>query len=144
MNSVADIDRAHGVLLKLLQVANWRAFKIWRLSLPLRVAGWLLIAAAMAGLIFTAFWGPKVGLLSLQGLVIAGLATVSGLIIGKSLVHVVRFRDTLKQIAAGLALCCLGWLIGGVHLLVFDKMYLRRGKVEALMGRPPEDRGPAA
>jgi len=94
------------------------------------------------GLVYMAFWGPKLeATLTLQMLVVAGIATVAGSILGKNIMRVIRFRDTLKQIAAGLALCFCGWLIGGMHLIVFDKLYLRRGRIQALLSKLPAKDG---
>ena len=142
LKAVAGIDRAHRDLMALLAAANALAFKIWKLSPWLRGLGWTLIGAAVVGLVYMAFWGPKLeATLTLQMLVVAGIATVAGSILGKNIMRVIRFRDTLKQIAAGLALCFCGWLIGGMHLIVFDKLYLRRGRIQALLSKLPAKDG---
>ena len=138
LKSVAGIDRAHRDLMELLKASNSLAFKIWKLSPWLRGLGWALIVAAGVGLVYMAFWGPKLeARLTLRLLVVTGIATALGSIFGKTVIRVVRFRDTLQQIAAGLALCICGWLVGGVHLMVFDKLYLRRGRIQALLSKLP-------
>lgn len=55
MKRVAGVDRAYGDLIKLLATANCMAFKIWKLSPALRIAGWILIAAGILGLLYAAF-----------------------------------------------------------------------------------------
>ena len=138
LKGATGIDRAHRDLMELLKAANCLAFKIWKLSPWLRGLGWALIGTGVLGLIYMAFWGPKLeARLTLQMLVVAGIATVAGSVFGKNVIRVVRFRDTLQQIAAGLALSLCGWLIGGVHLMVFDKLYLRRGRIQALLSKLP-------
>jgi predicted acylesterase/phospholipase RssA len=145
LKGVAGIDRAHRDLMELLQAANCMAFKIWKLSPVLRGLGWVLIGAAVLGLLGIALWGPKVGArLTLQIVLLAGIAMVAASILGKKVVHVVRFRDTLKQIAAGLALCVCGPLIGGIHLAIFDKLYLRRGSIQGLRSKLSAKDGGAA
>jgi predicted acylesterase/phospholipase RssA len=143
LKGVAGIDRAHRDLMELLKAANCVAFKIWKLSPVLRSVGWALIVGALAGLICMVLWGPKLeARLTLRMALVIGTATVIGSIFGKNLVSVVRFRDTLKQIAAGLSLCLVGWLAGGVHLLVFDKLYLRRGRIQGLLSKLPTKTAP--
>jgi len=141
LKTAAGIDRAHRDLMELLKAANFMAFKIWKLSPVLRLLGWTLIIAALVGLIWTTIWGPEFTLLTLRMVLVTGLAAAAGSIVGKNMIRVVRFRDTLKQIAGGLALCFCGWLIGGIHLAVFDKMYLRRGSIEALLHKLPAKNG---
>ena len=142
LKTVAGIDRAHRDVMELLKAANCLAFKIWKLSPWLRGLAWALIGAAVLGLFYMAFWGPKLeARLTLKMLVVTGIATAAGSILGKNVIRVVRFRDTLQRIAAGLALCLCGWLIGGVHLMVFDKLYLRRGRIQALLSKLPAKDG---
>ena len=138
LQRVADIDEAHREVLALLKAANCLAFKIWKLSPALQALRWVLLVLAAAGVLYLAFWGPPLGVgLTLRQAVVAGITAVVGLLVGKNVMRVVHFGDTLKQIAAGLALCLCGWLIGGVHLMVFDKMYLRRGRIQGLLGKLP-------
>jgi predicted acylesterase/phospholipase RssA len=137
LKTVAGIERAHGDLMELLQASNCLAFKIWKLSPALRFLKWAVIAVVVAGLFYMAFWGPKLVVVTLQMVLITAFAAVASSVVGKNVIRVVRFRDTLKQIAAGGALCLGGWLIGGIHLLVFDQLYLLRGRIEALLNKLP-------
>jgi len=135
MKRVAGIDHAYKDLVRLLKVSNCQAFKIWQLSPILRTLGWVLLVVAIAGLLLLAFRGPERQLITLRGLVTTGLVLAGGTIFGKSVMRVVRWRDTLKQIALGLVLCVAGCVAGGLHLLFFDGMYLRRGRLDALLQR---------
>ena len=51
-------------------------------------------------------------------------------IIGKKLMHIVRLRETMIRIAAGIAIALLGWIASGIHLLFFDWLFLRRGSLK--------------
>lgn len=140
MKQVAGVDRAHEDLKKLLTVSHLQGFKIFMLSTPLKLAGWTAIGLAVLGLLYIAFLGPELALrFTLRGVAIAALFGAIGAIVGKTVVRVVRFEETLRQIATGIILSLTGWLVGGVHLLWLDKLYLKRGRVldqEATISRP--------
>jgi hypothetical protein len=143
MKEIRGTDGGHKELKELLEAANCMAFKVWRLSAVLRITGWILILLGVAGLVYEAFWGSDLSLVTSRMLITAALAAAVGSIFGKNLVRVVRFQDTLRQIAVGIALCIAGWLIGGLHLLVFDKMYLRRGRIDIFLQKMSGVAGPA-
>jgi predicted acylesterase/phospholipase RssA len=130
MKQVAGLDQAHEDLKKLLTVSHSQGLKIFRLSTPLRIAGWTTIALAGLGLLYMALLGPELSLrFTLRGVAIAALFAALGAIIGKTVLRVVRLEETLRQVAAGLILSLTGWLIGGLHLIWLDKLYLKRGRV---------------
>jgi hypothetical protein len=121
-----------------LSVSNTLAFKIWKLSTPLKVIAWVLAIATIAFVVWACFhWGaetivPKVTLWGL-GVFIAGIAAVAILtyVIGKTLMRVVRLRETLALITLGVVMAILGWLLARLHLHVFDPMFLRQGSIDA-------------
>jgi len=130
MKQVAGVDKAHEDLKRLLTVSHSQGLKIFMLSTPLRIAGWTTIALAGLGLLYMAFLGPELALrFTLRGVAIVALFAALGAIVGKTVVRVVRFEETLRQVAAGLILSLTGWLIGGLHLIWLDKLYLKRGRV---------------
>jgi len=140
MKQVAGVDRAHEDLKKLLTVSRSRGLKIFMLSTPLRIAGWTAIGLAALGLLYGAFFGPELALrLTLRGVAVAAFLAAIGAIVGKTVVRVVRFEQTLRQIAAGLVLSLTGWLVGGLHLIWLDKLYLKRGRVPDLEGPAPQE-----
>jgi hypothetical protein len=133
MKRVAGADRAHEDLKKLLMASHLKALKIFTLSKPLQVAGWILIGAVLLALLYTAFSRTDLALrITLRGAAIAGLLAAAGAIFGKKVVRVVRLNDTLRQIGIGVALCAVGWLVAGLHLICFDRLYLKRGRVPDL------------
>ena len=60
----------------------------------------------------------------------AGVNAIVGKKYGKSVMRVVRWRDTLKYIAVGFGMSTLGFLAARLHLHVFDPLYLRYGKLD--------------
>ena len=135
MKQVAGVDRAHEDLKKLLTVSRSRSLKIFMLSAPLKIAGWTAIGIAALSLFYAAFFGPELVLrLTLRGVAFAALLAVIGAIVGKTVVRVVRFEQTLRQIAVGIVLSVTGWLVGGLHLIWLDQLYLKRGRVPDLEG----------
>jgi hypothetical protein len=43
--------------------------------------------------------------------------------------RMVRYRDTLTEIAIGIAMSLLGWIVARIHLHIFDKWFLHIGRV---------------
>ena len=124
-------------LKKQLSVSNALAFKIWKLSTPLKITSWILALAAVAFGVWAWFhWATSVIVKTIYlwdiGWFIAstvGFALLTYLI-GKKLMRVVRLRETLRRIAIGVTISLVGWLAAGIHLLFFDPMFLRRGSLE--------------
>ena len=123
-------------LKKQLAVSGMLAFKIWKLSTPLKVTSWLLAIGAIAFAIWSWFHWARLTLLHLTvwrvGVFIA--LTIAGFIgtyvLGKTLMRVVRWRDTLTLVALGLVSSFLGWAVANLHLVVFDRMFLRQGSLD--------------
>jgi predicted acylesterase/phospholipase RssA len=141
----------HRALLeKVLGVSDRIAFKVWSLSQPLIALKWTAAVAAAVGVVF-AFWRWHASSLIPQSLVdwltlgqvgklvavaigIGVLTRVVKALFGGSAAwlapRVVQPRETLHRIAVGAGMSVFGFLIARLHLHVFDRMYLRAGKVD--------------
>lgn len=153
-NDLAGQGKRKQHLEKLLKASSSLGFKVWRQWFPLIILKWILLFAAVS-LISWAFYHwrdasiflginvewiqkhltiGKIGLaiLSMIGLVILRilLSAIFGKTPGKHIVRMIRWRDALKKIAIGVVMCLFGWLAARVHLHVFDKLYLRHGKLK--------------
>jgi predicted acylesterase/phospholipase RssA len=124
-------------LKKQLSVGNTIAFKIWKLSTPLKITSWMLAAAAIAFAVWACFhWASKVVIDPITlwdiGAFIASTVAFALLtyVIGKKLMRIVRLRETLIRIAIGLGITLLGWAGAGIHLLFFDPLFLRGGSLK--------------
>lgn len=49
---------------------------------------------------------------------------------GKYVVKIVRWNDTLKSIAVGVGMSTLGFIAARIHLHIFDRFYLKYGKLD--------------
>ena len=56
--------------------------------------------------------------------------TIAGAIFGKTVMRVVRYRDNLSEIAIGVGMLLVGWILARIHLHIFDRIYLRKGRIK--------------
>ena len=137
LKQVSGVKAEHETLMYLLEVARNTAFKIWRISRVLRAASVLLGIVAFIGLVYACWRWWSVSLLTV-GWIATFLATVAATaLVGKTVIGIVRFRETMVRIAIGASLALLGWLVAGIHLLVFDRWFLRRGRISAIKQNKP-------
>lgn len=128
-------------LVRLLSVSHMRGFKIWKLLKPLRVAAWLLGALALAGVGVLCRWlwaEPQFQftlgiMLALMGAVIAGTILVG--VVGQPVRRLVHWHKTPSEFGIGLAMATLGFIAARLHLLVFDKLFLKHGSAERVVGK---------
>jgi predicted acylesterase/phospholipase RssA len=115
---------------RLLDVAGSLAFKIWKLSRPLKVGAAVLAAAVIvvAAWFYEVWW--NVPMLTFGAVASALLAIVAGKLLGPTIVRAVNYRKTLEEVGVGLGMSVLGFAAARLHLHVFDKLYLRRGRLK--------------
>jgi len=119
-----------GWLLKLLNVSGQQAFKIWKLNTPLKVTGWVLGILALILLLWACWKWSSVALITLGTIGTTVAVLIGGAIFGKAIMRVVSYRDTLTEIATGVAMSLGGWILARIHLHIFDKWYLHTGRVK--------------
>ena len=115
---------------KLLKVAGNTALKIWLLSKPLKIVGMIIALAAVIAFLAASFKWPALPLITLGMIGTSLLFFIIGLFVGKTILRIVNFRETLTQIAIGVGMSLLGWGVARLHLHVFDKWYLRAGRMD--------------
>ncbi|HEV7486751.1 MAG TPA: patatin-like phospholipase family protein [Thermoanaerobaculia bacterium] len=122
-----DVENAERMQ-TLLRVSNELAGKVWRQSLPLTVLGIVLFLAAIAGAGY-GLWKyraaalPSLGIVSLVGIVLI----VVSLILAYMDKHR-HYHKRLDEMGLGFAIAILGWFAAGLHLLIFDRLFLMHGK----------------
>ena len=122
-------------LVKLLKVASNLAFKIWLLWRPLQVTAVVLALGLIALLVwfYQYWWSQQLVKLTLGGLVVVGGMFVLGKLLGSTIMRFVNYRKTLEEFAVGLIMSILGFAIARLHVHVFDRWYLRWGKVNRVL-----------
>lgn len=148
--SARDLDRHLGV-------ADMKFFRVWRLSPWLfgaAIAVGLVLIALLAAW-FAAAWraDPDMSLLTtaparslIEGaatqLTLRNLATglavlvggylafaLFGAYVGKRLRQFFRLRSVMQRAVIGIGIGVLGWILAGLHLWLFDRLFLRLGRL---------------
>jgi len=119
-------------MLALLSVSNALALKVWKQLTPLKVLGAVLGLGAIAGAAY-ALWKtrdleltitlPPLGVLLLIALVLVGAKFALAYLDKHRLYH-----KRLGEMGLGFGITFAGWIAGGLHLLLFDRLFLRHGK----------------
>ncbi|MGH9939277.1 MAG: tetratricopeptide repeat-containing protein [Blastocatellia bacterium] len=143
----ADISAS---MLKLLSAASSLAFKIWKLSRPLRV-GAIALAVALIGLLGWYCWvnweNPILtfdfgepdedpwrltwGYAALTAIAMMVINRLPAFV--RTILRFTDYRKTTYEIAVGVGMSVIGWIAAGLHLLVFDRWYLWWGSQKRLL-----------
>lgn len=144
-------------LLKLLDASSASSFKVWSLSPSLIALKWMLPMAAVATAAAAIYlrWADwptlrtlRLGLYAISYLVVGSVSLALSIVLGNVLhgwirgrpspqLRASRWRDTFGNIAIGLAMSLIGWLVARLHLWVFDPLYLRYGRVQRFIEKAP-------
>ncbi|HVG56708.1 MAG TPA: patatin-like phospholipase family protein [Vicinamibacterales bacterium] len=118
-------------LMDILEQSDGLAFKIWRLSRPLRMVGVVLLALAFAVAVYAAWTmrdpAKDIPLLTVGGLLTTLVLFVLTAVLGRVVGRILDAPGWLKRAAIGVGAAIAGWAIVGIHLLWFDRLYLRYG-----------------
>jgi MinD-like ATPase involved in chromosome partitioning or flagellar assembly/predicted acylesterase/phospholipase RssA len=131
------VGRKYLYVRRLLSVSDMLAFKIWKLSMPLRAAA-LVMSTALLLVGVSAVWQFRdsvlvkaitVGALTML-LVSMGLTALGTALVGKQIMRIRRLREVLIRAGVGILMAVFGFVLSRLHLAIFDKMYLRLGSIE--------------
>jgi hypothetical protein len=143
MKRVAGLDAAHRQIMALLRVANFQAFKIWRLVPGLKILAWFVLAAAILGVGWACFRWRDFPLLTPGRIGIAALAVAATALLGNRLMSIIRYKDTAERIGISIGMGVLGWLLALTHLHLFDPLYLKRGRLSRIAAMQEKDHNAA-
>jgi hypothetical protein len=124
---------------QLLSVSGSSALKVWRLYAPLKVLAVVLLIAVTASVGTFAYRNlayPLIPSITVGGIVryVGGiaLAFVLANIVGKRVMQVVQWRDSVKRTLYVIGMTFGGWILARIHLSIFDKLFLRIGSLRKL------------
>ena len=144
-------------LKRLLEVSAESVFKIWYLSRSLQLGGELFKTALLGGFIWLIFWyfknpwriptnlferplirvtfglskGPFT--VKLGWLMITILSLLLGKVFGDRVMKVASWPETIRKAATGVVAATAGSVIAWLHLMIFDRLYLRWGRTHRLI-----------
>lgn len=122
-----------GNLTRILDAASRRALKVWRLSPVLRVVGALACVAAAGGLAWALYAFRDRALVTVGAVGVLFLTVAAGALFGRWVVRVVRLRDSMIKVALAVALAVVGPIAVRTHLWIFDRLYLRLGRLRRVL-----------
>ena len=120
---------------KQLDVGSSLAFKVWKLIPFLKYVSWALGLTIVCSIVWLIYnnWGNPINFpsISIGGLVIFVLLLVAGITVPilKWLQPQRAFRSYILKIV----LAILGWVIAWMHLLIFDPLFKKRGRLNRLL-----------
>lgn len=146
--------------IQLLNVGQYRLFKAWRISKLLRVLSYGVLLATVTAIGWMGythmekeFFRNRLDLLGMSfdltltcgGVALLLLAAISYLFLE---LKGLRLTGWVSRWAASLGIGLVGWLPASIHLLVFDRLFLKQGRLdprqestEGSRASDPEDSG---
>ena len=111
----------------LLSVSNELAGKVWRQSTPLKVLAGILGVGAVAGCGYLLWKTRTRQLPSLGNVSLIALAMVAAKLVLGQLDRQRVYHKRLGEMGLGFAITFAGWIAAGLHLVLFDRLFLRHG-----------------
>jgi predicted acylesterase/phospholipase RssA len=125
-------DKQNRELVRLLTVSSCLAFKVWMLYPALKVVGITSVVILAIALVALAFRHSAYPIITIGQALAFAVSIAAAYLVGENVVRVVRFRDTVRKVLSSIGLCLGGFIVAWVHLICFDKLYLRLGKVKRI------------
>jgi predicted acylesterase/phospholipase RssA len=142
-------------LSRLLEVASYLAFKIWRLSRLLKGCSITLLAVLIAALLWFCLKNRNIPIISidfgnpdgylwrltwgdaaLTAIAIAAFSVLPSF--ARNILRWIDYRKTAYKIIVDAGIGVIGWLAAQLHLRVFDKLYLWWGSQKRMLGTQDE------
>ena len=125
-------DARRADLGKQLDVASAIAFKIWKLSPFLRSLSWVLGAAALGLLVWLVYmyWCSKLSV-SVGGIIIFLILLALGFLF--PIFKWLNPEKAAKGYLRKALIAVTGFVVTNIHLSIFDRMFLSRGKLDRLL-----------
>jgi predicted acylesterase/phospholipase RssA len=115
--------------LHLLDVGRHQLFKVWFLSKKLQITAVACGVLLLLFLIISCYAWWNLPVLTVGGIVRWALWLIAALVFGSTVVHAIRFWRT-AMVTFGVSF--VGWAAARVHLVFFDPLFLKWGKLPHL------------
>ena len=125
-NPSAESERTE----KLLDIGKNIAFKVWHQSPVLRSIAALLGLGAFLTLVYGAIFWEAGFEVSFSQIALSLLALILGLFGTGWIMRVFRFKSSLYQVLLSMGLCIGGAFLAWIHVGIFDRIFLRKGRIE--------------
>jgi predicted acylesterase/phospholipase RssA len=132
MKRAAGWDKQYQELVRLLKVSSCLAFKVWMLYPILKVVGVTFVVILTVGLLTFAFLHSEHSIISIGQALAIVVSIPASYLLGEIVVRTVKFRDTIRKLLTGIGLCLGGFILARIHLICFDRLYLRAGRVNRI------------
>lgn len=135
-------DARRHELAKQLKASSALFLKIWQLNKTLQMVAWvggIALALYVAYLLLTNFTtpiSPNMGQITWGAAAIAVFSLA--LSIGIPFYQYLRPKVAMRNFVQNIGVAFAGWLVAKIHLCVFDKMFLKQGRLERLLKLPDE------
>ena len=117
-------------MLTLLSVSNELAWKVWKQVPSLRALRGSLVAGGIIGAGYALWRKRMVGLPSLGVVSLIAIGLLAGKWTLAQLDKRRLYHKRLGEMGLGFAITLVGWIVAGLHLLIFDRLFLGHGKWE--------------
>ena len=113
-------------LFKQLRAGAMMAFKVWQLLLPLKILA-VILGLGLCYLCYK-FWSVQLLTVTLGTILTLLISVIVNRVFGPWVWKLLNYSKTLKEIGLGIVLVVIGLLAAWIHLLIFDRMYLKQGR----------------
>ena len=132
MECAPGYEEAHKRLLALLDAGNKTFFKAWRISPLLRVTAVVLAVLVLFGAAFAISFFAAATVRFTVGQMGLGLGVIAALVLTfRQYARWTRGKTNVTELAVSLV-SLIAWIPAKLHLLVFDRWFLRLGRFERL------------
>ena len=123
-------ETAYQYLKWLAQIGSQPAFKVWRMSRGLSAVGIVFLVVNGAALAWLAWTYRDYAIITWGQALASAVVLAAGFVFGKTVMRIVRFRETLRRIAMTIGLGIVGCALANLHLRVFDRKFLKLGHLD--------------
>lgn len=116
-------------LFRVLQVGASAAFKVWKLVPALTYLGWTLLGLGLIAVLYALYTWRDVPVITYGSL---AWLLIGSVVAGGVARWLLSLRSAESRVAIGLSLALVGWLVALFHIGVFDRIFLKLGRLSRM------------